>query len=341
MTVPAGRRAWLPALFLFFFAPVSAEYLIGYDDIIDDPAVLVFGLLIFGPLYGAPAVLIREATRRMGRGWPTILTLGLAFGLVEAGLIDQSLFNPDYRDIPYWGDLREPTLIPAAGVSLAMVVGFLSGHMLGSIAAPIALSEALFPRRARQPWLGPVGLVSMAVLWIAAAAFVLGDTLSTESHRPSISQLGVTSLLVVGLVVVAFTRPRVGMRQALDLSVPAPLVVAVVTALLLGVRPLLDSLVSRRAAAGWAATLFGIGLILVWGALVGRWSSRTRWTDTHVLAAAAAAMLTVAAMAFSVEPLGNPSPVPRYAVNSVLFALVLVLVGLAHVRQRQQPRSEP
>jgi hypothetical protein len=86
-----------PALFLLLFAPVSAEYLIGYDDTIGDPAVLVFGLVIFGPLYGAPAVLIREAARRAGRGWPSMLLLGLAFGLAQAGLIDQSLFNPDYR----------------------------------------------------------------------------------------------------------------------------------------------------------------------------------------------------------------------------------------------------
>src|SRR5262245_5618112 len=76
-----------PTLFLFFFAPVSAEYLIGYDDIIGDAAALIFGLLILGPLYGAPAVLIRETSRRAGRGWPSMLLLALAFGLVQAGLI--------------------------------------------------------------------------------------------------------------------------------------------------------------------------------------------------------------------------------------------------------------
>jgi hypothetical protein len=31
-----------------------------------------------------------------------MLCLGAAFGLLQAGLIDQSLFNPDYRVIPYW-----------------------------------------------------------------------------------------------------------------------------------------------------------------------------------------------------------------------------------------------
>jgi hypothetical protein len=74
-------------------------------------------LLIFGPLYGAPAVLIREAARRTGRGWPTILLVSLAAGLVQAGLIDQSLFNPSYRDIPYWDDMRLPTYLPGLGFS--------------------------------------------------------------------------------------------------------------------------------------------------------------------------------------------------------------------------------
>ena len=60
------RRA-APAIFLLVFAPVGAEYLIGYDDITGDLTAMVFGLVIFGPLYGAPAVLIREAARRGSR----------------------------------------------------------------------------------------------------------------------------------------------------------------------------------------------------------------------------------------------------------------------------------
>ena len=83
------------------------------------------GLLILGPLYGAPAVFIGETTRGAGRGWPSMLLLALAFGLVQAGLIDQSLFNPDYRAIPYWDELREPTLVPAIGVSASMALDLL------------------------------------------------------------------------------------------------------------------------------------------------------------------------------------------------------------------------
>jgi hypothetical protein len=58
------------------------------------------------------------------------------------------LFNPHYRDIGYWDHLREPTLLPGGWTSAATILGFVGGHIVGSISAPIALTEALFPGRA-------------------------------------------------------------------------------------------------------------------------------------------------------------------------------------------------
>ena len=69
------RTAWLPALGLFVLAPVCAEYLWGYDNSTGHPATLVGNLIVFSPLYGAPALLIREAARRFGLGWPGLLLM--------------------------------------------------------------------------------------------------------------------------------------------------------------------------------------------------------------------------------------------------------------------------
>jgi len=102
-----------------------------------------------------------------------MLLLGFAFGLVQAGLIDQSLLHPRYRDIPYWDNLRQPTLVGGVGVSAAMVLGFVGGHMVHSIRAPIALAEASVPGRSARPWLRPSELVLVAFLWLAGAGFVL------------------------------------------------------------------------------------------------------------------------------------------------------------------------
>lgn len=197
MPLPGVRRRlrWrkkspvAPAVFLF--APVSAEYLIGYDDIIGDPAVLIFGLLIFGPLYGAPAVLIRETTRRAGRGWPSMLLLGLAFGLVQAGLVDQSLFNPAYRAIPYWDNLREPS----PGFS-----GWLpTGVAFGAVVVWLVLVGRWSRRRG---WGGLHVLAAAAgsLLGVAGAAFIvepLGDVPATAKYVTNAVLLAIVLLLVI------------------------------------------------------------------------------------------------------------------------------------------------
>lgn len=195
-----------PVLLVLCLAPVTAEYLIGYDDTLTNPVALVFGILFLGPLYGAPAVLIREVVRRRHLGWPSILLLATAFGLIEAGLIDQSMFDPNYRDIPYWQSLREPTYLPWAGTSGYMALTFIAGHVFGSIAVPIAAAESWWPQRRTEPWLGRIGITIIAGLWSSGAWFVLQDHLSSTAFRISPGQLVGTSCAVAVLIVLALTR---------------------------------------------------------------------------------------------------------------------------------------
>ena len=79
-------RRVAPAVGLFFLAPLVGEYLLGNVSIVE-----IWALPVLALLYGSGAILIREVARRTGRGWPTMLVLGLAYGLIEAGLIDQTL----------------------------------------------------------------------------------------------------------------------------------------------------------------------------------------------------------------------------------------------------------
>ena len=82
-------------------SPIAAEYLSGYQAF--NPLVLLGYLGIFVPLYGTVAVLTREVTRRTGVAGRRS-SLGAAFGLIQAALIYQSLFNPGYldNDDPTW-----------------------------------------------------------------------------------------------------------------------------------------------------------------------------------------------------------------------------------------------
>jgi hypothetical protein len=84
---PAGHerladRSWRvgPVVGLFLLAPLVGEYLLGNVSIVE-----IWALPVLALLYGSGAILIREVARRTGRGWPTMLVLGLAYGLIEAG----------------------------------------------------------------------------------------------------------------------------------------------------------------------------------------------------------------------------------------------------------------
>lgn len=316
---------------MLLMAPVTAEYLIGYDDTIGSPAVLVFGILFFAPLYGAPAVLIREVARRTGRGWPTILLLAAAFGLIEAGLVDQSLFDPDYREIPYWQDLRQPTYLPWFHTSAFMSISFVAGHVFGSIAAPIALAESWWPDRSRTPWLGLPGLVTMAALWCAGSAFILGDQLSsTDFHISLVEGVG-TAVVVVALVVVALRLPRD--RGTLAGFAPSPWVVLAVSTVLLGVRSVVST--------GWVPTVAAAGATVGWLVLVGRWSRQSGWSGVHVLAAVTGDLLSIGLPAFALTPLGDVPLAAKLTTNVVLLLLVLGVAWEGLRRERRWAATRP
>ena len=115
-------------------------------------------LIFLGPMYGGAAILIRETARHLGAGWPTIVLLAAAFGVLQAGLVDQSLFNPDYLDDTQYADTRaaaEATLVPGLEFSLRQAFDYVGNHIVLTICAPIVLIESfLGPQRRLRPWLG-------------------------------------------------------------------------------------------------------------------------------------------------------------------------------------------
>ncbi|WP_346040750.1 hypothetical protein [Actinomadura chokoriensis] len=315
---------------LLVLSPVCAEYLIGYDQIIGRPLELLGGLLILAPLYGTVAVLIREAARRTGRGWPTIVLLSAAFGLVQAGLIDQSLFNPDFVDEPSWDRDRLPTHVPELGLSAYYLLSFVAGHVIWSFGAPIAVIEACAPRSAKRPWLGRAGITVMVVLYGLGALIIFRE--HTTDFMASPAQLGTTAAIAVLLSVAAFALPR---RSASGLGrVPAPWVVGCGAVLLWGTHQL--------APASWAGVAIAVfALALAAGCLL-RYSGRGGWNQRHILAASGAALVVNAALAFVVEPLGETSYPVKYAVNSVLLLGVLfLLVAIDRQLRRSSESAAP
>ncbi|WP_217214872.1 hypothetical protein [Streptomyces sp. AC550_RSS872] len=326
--LPRFRHRWAAVAGLLVLSPISAEYLIGYGESTGRPLELLAGLLILAPLYGTVAVLIREITRRTGRGWPTILLLSAAFGVIQAGLIDQSLFDNEVdADGPDWATQALVTLIPGLGVDAASLLNYVGGHVIWSFAAPIAVVESCAPRVADRRWLGPVGGGVMVLLWALSAALVYNDTAADSTARPA--QLIGAAVVAVALIAAAFNvRPATTKSSA---KAPSWWLVGGVTGVAWCASQLLP--------ATWAGVTVNVVAMVVLGWLLLRWSRRRGWGRRHVLAAAGSALVVRAGLSFLVEPLGdNVDFAVKYAVNAAMLGGVAALLLMAAHRLR---RGEP
>jgi hypothetical protein len=126
-----------PAIGLFLLSPLVLEFLLGNVAIDALPAGL-----FFAPMYGGGAILVREAARRAGRGWPTMILLALAYAVVEEGLVIQTLFNPSC----FGFELLRGAYIPTLAIGAWWTLFVLTLHTVWSISVPIAI------RRARSTW---------------------------------------------------------------------------------------------------------------------------------------------------------------------------------------------
>jgi hypothetical protein len=319
------RTAWLPAAGLFLLAPVCAEYLWGYDDSTGHPGTLIGNLIIFSPLYGAPALLIREAARRLGLGWAGILLLAAAFGLVEAGIVDQSMWSTDYRDIPYWRDMSVPTYISSIGLSVYLAVSFVGGHVILSIGSPIALVETLTPGRRRAPWLGPVTLVVVALLYLGACALVVDDAVQTGEATATPGQLAGSAIVAAALVGAAYV---VGRRPAVIApgAVPSPWPV--------GGAAFLAMIAWVAISPSRIGTALVVLVALAATGVLWRLSYRGDWGQRHVLALAGGAVAAAGCFAFLTTPIGDVSDAEKYGHNVALLLLMAALTAWGARRAR-------
>ena len=334
-----GGERRTAALGLLLLAPITAEYLYGYDDSTGNVGELLGGLFLFAPLYGGAALIVREATRRAGRGWPTILLLGLAFGVLQAGVVDQSMFNPSYRDIDFWDAWFRSFDVAALGLNPIMALAFTVGHMIWSIAVPIAVVEALVPRSRTTPWLGPLGLTAVVAGFVAAAGGVLWWTLDTQDFTASAGQQAGAVAVAVALVVAAFARPGRVPPPAREPEAPSPVLAGAAVFALLGVHLLAnvqpdnglgsDRLRFLVGGPGFVLDLAALGAL---GVLLVDWSRRRGWGSVHRLAVAGGALLVNVVTAFASEPIGDVSDTAKYAHNTVGLLAVLVLLTVAYRR---------
>jgi hypothetical protein len=320
------RRRGL-AVVLFLVAPLVAEFLLGNLSI-----TMLSALVVLAPLYGGGALLVRESARRAGRGWPTLLLLGLAYGVVEEGLATQSLFNPDYLRLQM--HLLDPAHVAALGMGAWWTVFVLTLHVVWSIGVSIALVEALARDQPRAPWLGWPGTVVAGVLFVLGALATARFTLANDTFVASARQFAGTMVAATLLVALAFAGPR--WRQGRDPGrVPSTWLVG---ALGLGAGSIF--LVIPPAWGWWAVAAY---VTLFAGAIASAvaWSRRAAWGRIHELALAGGAALAYAWHAFFQHPVvGDRGTILRVG-NAVLALGLLVLLAIGAHRAGALPAPAP
>ena len=312
-----------PALFLFFLAPAIGELLSG-----SAPPVEFFNpfmLLILPALYGSGAVLARELTLRWDKRWPTILILGLAYGIIEEGLMIKSFFDPNWMDLGILG-----TYGRLAGVNWVWSVFLTLYHAAVSIAIPILLTELIYTDRRDEPWIGRRGLIGLSIL---LAAVVLFGALAMAPYRPPFIPYLFAIIATVGLYFLARRMPK-RFRPPQPAPRLRPLWIGVIGFL---------SIVAYFIG-GWALPELGIPPVLTIGFLIAlslgvlhllRWASgEGAWSDIGRLALATGTLTFFILLAFFAESNADRTDNPAGMALVGLAAAVGLLALNLRVRRR-------
>jgi len=197
--VSSADRSRAPALTLVLLAPFLGEMLSGSTPALAFVLSPLVGAIEIA-LYGGGALLVRELGVRWRAGWLSILLLGLAYGLVEEGLVLKAVFDPAWPGAAALGTYGRAGQI--GWVWLAQVDLF---HATVSITAPIVLVGLMFPEHRGRPWLGRGWFVVLGIAWPAA---VLAGAIVVRPEYAAQPQYLVVVLAVALLVALAHRTHR-------------------------------------------------------------------------------------------------------------------------------------
>ncbi|MEN3304065.1 MAG: hypothetical protein V7603_267 [Micromonosporaceae bacterium] len=330
--VEPRRRRLLPVAALLVLAPWAAECSWGGFT----ASGFLFVVVLLAPMYGGAAVLIRETARHTGGGWPAIVLLAAAFGVFQAGLVDQALFNRAYLDdteFRDWAATSARTLVPWLGFSAEQAFDYIGNHVALSICAPIAIVESfLAPPRRHRPWLGGRGLAVVGILYILGSLLIFLDDSGRKNFMASPPQWTFGALVVLALIGAALLprwhrppRPRSG-------PVPRWYWVGL---LVLGAH------LGGWFVSGWPGVGVRVAAVVVTVAAIVVWSRREGWGQRHVLAAWSAGLVAAAAGAYVVPNYAPASPLAALIGDVCISVIALALIGGAFWRLRGAPSVRP
>ena len=313
-----------PVWLLFFLAPFIGEWLLGNQRFSD-----LYKLPLLGLLYGCGAILIREITRRTKRGYPTMIALGTAYALMEEGIVDQLFFNPDY----FTGQRElSVTVLPFMGIDVWLLLILLAMHTIWSTFIPIVLTEMIFSKRGRQPWLSNTGLKTVIALLVTGCVLLTYLNYDRTKFLAPALQYIILFIITTAIVVITFRTRQLSLPL---LPVPLPrhpwiagLATLVITGLYLdtGIWP------------GWIRVLCclllaGFSILLFYS-----WSQKN-WSTLYTLAAVSGCLITYSWQSIGMVPETGPKSFTDYIGTALFIILSFCLLFLA--RKNITATNEP
>jgi hypothetical protein len=312
--VSPARRPRVMTLGLMLLAPVVGEYLLG-----NTPISQIGALLLYLPLYGAGAVVVRECGRRLG-GWPTIALFAAAYALVEEAPVDQMVFNPGYLGLSSFHTYGE---IPGLGISGTLVLYSLALHTVWSICVPIAVLESFDPTPS-QPWLGRRGLAAIAALFVLGCVSLGVLQANDQGFVGTPLQFTVSAVVIVVLVVAGVL---VGRRPPPDKAPgepPRPVVLGLAAFALTSAYWFGSGVPGPPLQTAWLALVVVVAVVAI-----RRWSRRAGWDGRHQLALAAGAAATYGLWFGPVQAVEAGTGPSEILLGAVVFGLLVLAVLVA------------
>lgn len=309
-------KKFAPVVLLFLLAPAIGELLSGSSPPVEffNP----FNLYILAALYGSGAILARELAVRWQKGWSAILILGLAYGILEEGLMVKSWFDPAWVDL---GPMA--TYGRWAGVNWAWAAMLTLYHAVFSISIPILIVHLLYPQRSREAWLGPRGMLAFTIL--LGVDVVFGYTLMTTYQPPPLA----TALACLAVVALYFLARRLpAFRPPPGNAHPVkPWLLGVLGFLLTVGLFFLGWVVPNTAVPALVTILLMLGLATAGWRLVYRLSGQGNWRAPHqaALLTGALAFFIILAPLSQLDPnrTDNPSGMAFVALAAAILLFLL------------------
>lgn len=192
------------ALALSFLSITIAEFATGstpLTNIIVNPgSFFLFSIPSLLGLYGCGVILIREAAVRWNRSWPTILMLGIAYGIMEEGVSVHTFFAPVNVTVGVLGAYGK-----VLGLNLTWAIMISLFHSVFSISLPILISERLWPAMRQKPILTRRSMLGIMAAYITTV-FILN---LVAPYRPSTAYTLLLAGISIIIILAAKRAPRV------------------------------------------------------------------------------------------------------------------------------------